>query len=146
MIKHFTILVLLVMTPIASSVTGQNLNTPKHFLMPRELSHYEQLVDQDFRMFGFITSGSIVHEQYQTSFSVTDGYKSVQAVHNSWIEEGWLKEKEPVLIEGKMKNDIFEIHTILKLNTPNVCDYLIKSIVEELNSVGFEISCLSPNS
>jgi|AACY02.14.fsa_nt_gi cytochrome c-type biogenesis protein CcmE len=59
MIKHFTILVLLVMTPIASSVTGQNLNTPKHFLMPRELSHYEQLVDQDFRMFGFITSGSI---------------------------------------------------------------------------------------
>jgi hypothetical protein len=59
---------------------------------------------------------------------------------------GQLQEREPVLIDGKMKDDIFETHSILKLNTPNVCDYLIESVVEELNSVGFEMSCLLPNS
>jgi len=58
MIKHFNIFVLLLMTLIASSGMAQNPNTPKHFLMPRELPYFEKQTKKDFIMFGFIQAGS----------------------------------------------------------------------------------------
>jgi len=146
MIKHFNIFVLLLMTLIASSGMAQNPNTPKHFLMPRELPYFEKQTKKDFIMFGFIQAGSISWRQDQTSYVITDGYESVVTVYKSWLEEGFFQDNEPVLVTGQMKDGVFEAHTILGLNAPRVCDYLIESVVIELNEVGFDINCSSPNS
>jgi cytochrome c-type biogenesis protein CcmE len=146
MIKQVNSFLLLLVTLIATTGAAQNLRAPEYFLLPRELPYYEKrTTTKDFHMFGFIEADSIVFAQGQWSFDVTDGFATISAVTDMYLDDNFPKDNDPVLIGGIMSNAVFVAESLLVVNSESSCDYLPEGLVVELNAVGFEMRCPTEN-